>query len=376
MKTSISADVWERKKGLIAKLYMEEEWPLKQVIKQIRSPDFDPSETQLRSRLKKWRVTKPSRQTRKKSQVTDDGLSDKEEKGSSASPSMSRPSIKREMSKELSTASSDWAGAHPVYVSEAEMRSTEQSFKWNPSLAQQLTPSPTGEHGLVLDRPPTQPYNPSPTTTSFEPAQNSPVDESFIPNTTSALTPTFTGYPLSPESCIPSPGSTTATMPWGPRSVSVDLSLNPTMHSASWYPMPFEAITPPPTVSVPHSTHMAPPPGYRDSMPMIASSAPSVLPPQFAPYETPQYPGDYDAKPWKRTMSMQYDYTSHPNGLPMMPDQMDRKHMPHYSLPPPGNHMMAMPATQPGPQGGLCAPLVPYMGQAPVVQKQHHGAGY
>lgn len=42
MKTSISSDVWEKKKALIAKLYMEEEWPLKQVIKQIRTDDFNP----------------------------------------------------------------------------------------------------------------------------------------------------------------------------------------------------------------------------------------------------------------------------------------------------------------------------------------------
>ncbi|EAW10880.1 Clr5 domain-containing protein [Aspergillus clavatus NRRL 1] len=60
MKTSIPSDVWEKKKALIAKLYKDEEWPLKQVIKKIRSDSFNP-------RLKKWRVTKPSRQTRKKS---------------------------------------------------------------------------------------------------------------------------------------------------------------------------------------------------------------------------------------------------------------------------------------------------------------------
>lgn len=42
MKTSISSDVWEKKKALISKLYMEEEWPLKQVIKQIRTDDFNP----------------------------------------------------------------------------------------------------------------------------------------------------------------------------------------------------------------------------------------------------------------------------------------------------------------------------------------------
>lgn len=71
------------KRGLIIKLYQEEEWPLKQVLKRIRSDTFNPrwgipegperetnaltgrllfhSETQLRSRLKKWGVTKLSR---------------------------------------------------------------------------------------------------------------------------------------------------------------------------------------------------------------------------------------------------------------------------------------------------------------------------
>jgi hypothetical protein len=42
MKTSIPSDVWEKKKALIAKLYKEEEWPLKQVIKKIRSDNFNP----------------------------------------------------------------------------------------------------------------------------------------------------------------------------------------------------------------------------------------------------------------------------------------------------------------------------------------------
>jgi hypothetical protein len=42
MKTSIPSDVWEKKKTLIARLYKDEEWPLKQVIKQIRTEDFNP----------------------------------------------------------------------------------------------------------------------------------------------------------------------------------------------------------------------------------------------------------------------------------------------------------------------------------------------
>lgn len=43
MKTSIPADVWETKRAQIAVLYKEEEWPLKQVIKKIRSDDFNPT---------------------------------------------------------------------------------------------------------------------------------------------------------------------------------------------------------------------------------------------------------------------------------------------------------------------------------------------
>ncbi|KAI9045139.1 Clr5 domain-containing protein [Aspergillus affinis] len=61
MKSTIPSRIWETKRVLITKLYEEEEWPLKQVIKALQSKDFHPSETQLRSRLKKWHVTKPSR---------------------------------------------------------------------------------------------------------------------------------------------------------------------------------------------------------------------------------------------------------------------------------------------------------------------------
>lgn len=42
MKRSIPSDVWETKKAVIARLYKDEEWPLKQVTKQIRSADFNP----------------------------------------------------------------------------------------------------------------------------------------------------------------------------------------------------------------------------------------------------------------------------------------------------------------------------------------------
>ena len=328
---------------------------------------YSSSETQLRSRLKKWRVTKPSRQTRKKPQGTDDGDSDKDGKGSSTSPYNRRPSPGR---KESSATRSSWVGAYPPYASSDILTTDRQPPKWTESLTQQLTPSPSGEHGLVSERPSVHSFDPSPTATSFEQsAHNSPVTEGLMLNTSAALTSSYAGYPLSPDSCIPSPGSTTTAMPWPARSVSCDMGMNSTLHPAPWYPMPFEPITPP--NGLPQSAHMAPPPGYRDHMSMVVPSAPGLFPPEFGPYgEAPEYHQGYDAKPWKRTMSLQYDFASHPS---TRPDQVDRKHMQTHGHHPPG--MVPM-TTQPGPHNGMCAPLVPYMGQNPMVHKQHPGVGY
>ncbi|KAL2802175.1 hypothetical protein BJX63DRAFT_415735 [Aspergillus granulosus] len=61
MRHDISVNVWESKRAVITKLYKDEEWPVKHVIKVIQTETFRPSEAQLRARLKKWRVTKPSR---------------------------------------------------------------------------------------------------------------------------------------------------------------------------------------------------------------------------------------------------------------------------------------------------------------------------
>lgn len=40
---SISADVWEEAKPRISKLYQEEDWPLKLVIKKLRTDNFNPT---------------------------------------------------------------------------------------------------------------------------------------------------------------------------------------------------------------------------------------------------------------------------------------------------------------------------------------------
>lgn len=179
-------------------------------------------------------------------------------------------------------------------------------------------------------------------------------------NTTSVLTPTYAGYPLSPDSGVPSPGSATAAMPWPSRAVSVDMGLNPAMHPGQWYPMPFEPITPPSGV---HHSHMAPP-GYRDHMSM-APPAPGIYSEFAYPGEVPDYHHGYDPKPWKRTMSLHYDYAGHPSARS---EHAERKHPAHapgiVPLPTQSAHNM------------MCAPLLPYMGQDPIVHKQHPGVGY
>lgn len=261
--------------------------------------------------------------------------------------------------KETSSNRSDWS-AHPAYAS-SDIHSVDHQ-KWNAPLAQQLTPTLSGEHVLISDRHAVHPFSEhNSTTASFEhPGQTSPVSEGLMLNATSAVTPTYAAYPLSPESCIPSPGSSTtpALGQWPPRSVSVDMSLNPALHPAHWYHMPFEPTTPP--SGVPHSA-----PVYGDRVPMVASHG--VYPPEFAHYggETPEYHG-YDSKSWKRAMSFPYDYYGRP--------EHERKTLPSHSQPPAG--MVPLPSSQPaGPHAVMCAPLLPYMGQDPIAQKPP-GVGY
>lgn len=187
-------------------------------------------------------------------------------------------------------------------------------------------------------------------------------------NTTSAVTPNYAAYPLSPDSALPSPGSTTtpsAMASWPPRAVSVDVGLNPALHPSHWYSMSFEPITPPPGAphSAPLSAPLAPPTaGYQDQMPMAAPQHPNVFS-EFGHYgESPDYHG-YDPKSWKRAMSLQYDFASR--------HDQERRHHPH------GQHagMVPVSAAHGGPHAMMCAPIVPYMGQDPMVQR-HPSVGY
>ncbi|KAI3293740.1 hypothetical protein DTO002I6_4686 [Penicillium roqueforti] len=360
MKTSISSEVWEKKKALISKLYMEDEWPLKQVIKQIRTDDFNPSETQLRSRLKKWRVTKPSRQTRKKSLASAEDLdSDKDAKRKASTIQRPLPSL----STRETQARHEWPMIQPIYAQHPTLQHPvpDRDRKWSSPMIQQLTPSPSGEH--IQDRTTAVSYaEHSPTTTPFDQTHTSPVGEGLMLSTTPAVAPSYPAYPLSPESDLPSPGTATtpSSIGWSPRAVPVDYGLNP----PQWYSLPFETI-PPPAVSQSPAAPMAP--SINGYLPHV-----QLYHPQYYHGEA-EYPHVYDSKNWKRTMSLQYDMAGH---LAARAEHGDRKQMLPQMQSHGQWHPMSPPPTQSGgPHSLMCAPVMPYMGHDHYVQKPP-GIGY
>ncbi|KAJ5806926.1 hypothetical protein N7474_010518 [Penicillium riverlandense] len=304
MKTSISSDVWETKKALISRLYMEEEWPLKQVIKQIRSDDFNPSETQLRSRLKKWRVTKPSRQIRNKPQAPTRSKHDPDAKKNNkrrSSPRPKEPQPPSASSTEVSSAPTEWTVNLPVYT--------------QPKLslpAQPLTPSPssgqqTRANNSFTDLSSRTSFaGPIPHDSPFN--QTSSASEDLMLNTSTCAYPS-PGYPLSPDLCLPISSTATAPpgMPWPTRSLSVDFGLNPAVSASTWYST-LGVITPPLCSSHSAAPLSAPIVGQ---MPVVVPPSPDhgYFPPftQY-PSEMPGFAYDYaEPRTWKRAMSLQYN---------------------------------------------------------------------
>lgn len=325
------------------------------------------SETQLRSRLKKWRVTKPSRQTRKKSLASASGEELDSDKDAKRKASIQRP-LPSLPTRETPTTRHEWPMTQPNYGHSSTLQHSvpDQDRKWSSPMIQQLTPSPSGEHILIPDRTTAVSYSdPSPTTTSFDHSHTSPVGEGLMLNTTSAMAPSYPAYPLSPESCLPSPG--TATTPggigWSPRAVSVDYGLNP----SQWYSLPFEAITPP---AIPQSTAAPMTPSMSGYLPQA-----QLYHPQYHHHygEAPEYPHGYDTKNWKRAMSLQYDMAGHLAARP----ENDRKQVLPHTQPHVQPHPLTSPhiQTQHGPHSVMCAPIMSYMGHDHHVQKPP-GIGY
>ncbi|KAL8934804.1 MAG: hypothetical protein Q9211_005039 [Gyalolechia sp. 1 TL-2023] len=59
MASTITSEQWDQRKEEILRLYIDEGWALKPVMRAMRSFDFDPTECQYRTKLKKWKRRKP-----------------------------------------------------------------------------------------------------------------------------------------------------------------------------------------------------------------------------------------------------------------------------------------------------------------------------
>ncbi|KAI9372014.1 hypothetical protein BJX61DRAFT_471446 [Aspergillus egyptiacus] len=260
MKNSvpIPSDVWEAKKALIATLYKDEEWPLKQVIKKIRSDNFNPSETQLRSRLKKWRVTKPSRQTRKKSEeAIRDPVRETPSAHHASSPEDQTRSRPSPTATGAPAAEPEWCMTNGAYEphglpSTIPLNGQNNSPVWA-STSSRPSPldSPINSHASSHESLSIS------TSNSYFP-QSSPLADGALLSPTPAMTPTYAdGYPLQPDSCIQTPVSTTTTAfpatAWAvPQWYSIPMETSHQPHS-----MPFYSAGPltPPIDPIMHMMH-------------------------------------------------------------------------------------------------------------------------
>lgn len=59
MSSTITPEQWDQRKEEILRLYIDEGWALKPVMRAMRSDDFHPTESQYRTKLKKWKRRKP-----------------------------------------------------------------------------------------------------------------------------------------------------------------------------------------------------------------------------------------------------------------------------------------------------------------------------
>ncbi|RAL06745.1 uncharacterized protein BO97DRAFT_285890 [Aspergillus homomorphus CBS 101889] len=364
MKNSIPSDVWERKKALIAQLYKDEEWPLKQVIKKIRSDDFNPSETQLRSRLKKWRVTKPSRQTRKKSNDSQQEGSGEDSSREDGSPkdqvSPKSRSTLRSAATSLSLHEADWF----MNGSFTPHDNLPVTVPWAPILAQQ---SPSSESNKQRDASHASMMFPSSSATNT----SSLLDDVMV-NPTASMAPVFQDHPcgFTTESCMQTPVSTAATT--GPIQWSIP----------QWYSMPLEpgAQSPP----MPYYTAAPLSPPIDPAMHLMSPPGPQrVFAPQTPPaanissQQLADLHNNDGAQLWKRTMSAPYVQDTAGGH-----SRVEQKGMPSTSLDGKASlssrttsqHNMGLMTPPPSffPQGqhpAMCAPIYTYPGPEPLVHR-------
>ncbi|GES57806.1 hypothetical protein ATEIFO6365_0001109500 [Aspergillus terreus] len=364
MKNSIPADVWERKKALIAKLYKDEEWPLKQVIKQIRSPDFNPSETQLRSRLKKWRVTKPSRQTRKKSNASQEPTEDDSSTESTSPQCAASVSPKCQPRSEpsrkgtLSVTTPDWY-FDGVYTKQGDLSSIPFDEPGHSAWIEPHTPLTPG-HDHPSTSSPSMLVIPGPASSPYDPSNTSPLDNVLVNQGAAVTQFPNPSYIATTESCLQMPTTTAAApvtqIPWS---------------MPQWFPLPPE--TQPSTVPFYPAAPLSPP----------IDSAMQMMPhPQrlysshssqsgFSPQQMAEM---YEASKRKMTSPFLSDHAAggDPTGdKSYRPAHLERtSSLPCKMSGPPsvGLGNPSPPYFHSGPHPMMCAPMYSYPGPEPVMQ--------
>lgn len=165
------------------------------------------SETQLRSRLKKWRVTKPSRQTRKKPRNDRRDISDDDgvqgvspEQTSSVTPTIPLASP-QQTARALSTTEVEWCIPYEGHMQQNSLAASANEGMLG-HWASTLQPSPLQ---IQEGRPPMMQHdlNGTPNTSSSDPTNST--DHALI-DTAPAIAHTYlnTGYPTASDAALPS----------------------------------------------------------------------------------------------------------------------------------------------------------------------------
>jgi hypothetical protein len=244
------------------------------------------SETQLRSRLKKWRVTKSSRQTRKKSyEPTTETM---REMNFPQGQSNNSPPKPRMRVRSLPTTVKDpatepeWYKTNRHYESHSFPATMHRDGHDIPTVWAPASTQPSPLSSPSKSRVNTHGYLKILTTSSYDPSQASPFVDRALLSPTPAMSPAYIdpSYSLAKESCMQTSLPTAAVPP-------IQRAM------PRWYAMPMGA-----------STRATPMPFYITG-PLTPPIDPMM---QMVPPQCPQHMSDFqeDVKSWNRTMSSPY----------------------------------------------------------------------
>lgn len=318
------------------------------------------SETQLRSRLKKWRVTKPSRQTRKKpAEGQADNDDDEEDVQEDMSPAetknvalqtptpQSQPAVSQEGTVSRDWYAETWAQAQPQQQQQQQLQQPQQpqqqsqpeitqtqeqaeiavTAAWTApvSAAPQLS-IPTEHHvpqnpGSQLSTPAVSHF-PSHGLPAGYDLQQSP--QTTVP-TTQMVSPTYASYPMAPMS-YPQSATPTA-IQWPTATDYIEPDVSPSgiaMPPTNWFTAQYDAAS-----AVPHAYYQrAVNPissNYSHMMQSMPQDMSSSYQPQMAGFQG--FDENAALRPWRRAVSSQFQ----PEAAPALVrvDRQGRQRKPH-----------------------------------------------